>query len=67
MKSGKHIELSLGQEPGEFRLMMDGMIITINLKTPKGGEAAGEDTRGPAAVLPAPASKAKPRISGESA
>ncbi len=66
MKSGKHIELSLGQEPGEFRLMMDGMIITINLKTPKGGEAAGEDTRGPAAVLPAPASKAKPRISGES-
>jgi chemotaxis regulatin CheY-phosphate phosphatase CheZ len=66
MKSGKHIELSLGQETGEFRLNMDGMTITINLRTPKGGEAAGEDTRGPTVVLPAPAPKATPGLSGES-
>ena len=32
MEAGKHIELSLGQELGEFRLNLDGITITINLK-----------------------------------
>ena len=32
MEGGKHIELSLGQESGEFRLNIDGLVITIDLK-----------------------------------
>lgn len=32
MEAGKNIELSLGQESGEFRLNLDGITITINLK-----------------------------------
>jgi len=52
MEAGKHIELSLGQEQGEFRLNLDGITISINLKgqelekaaktkeSPKSAEAA---------------------------
>jgi len=32
MEGEKHIELTLGQDPGEFRLNVDGVAITINLK-----------------------------------
>jgi len=31
MEAGKHIELSLGEEPGEFRLVLDGMVIAVNM------------------------------------
>jgi len=31
MEAGKHIELSLGGEPGEFRLVLDGMVIAVNM------------------------------------
>jgi hypothetical protein len=62
MEAGKLIELSLGQEPGEFRLNVDGMSITIHLTNPKGEEAArgvtGKKTCTPPLVAPeaAPAS-----------
>jgi len=36
MEAGKHIELSLGQEPGEFRLSLDGIVILIDLKNQDG-------------------------------
>jgi chemotaxis regulatin CheY-phosphate phosphatase CheZ len=65
MKSGKHIELSMGQEPGEFRLVMDGIAVIINLNTLIEEWAAGEATRGPTAVLPAPAPEAAPGLSLE--
>ncbi|MFZ2089600.1 MAG: hypothetical protein WAU47_13595, partial [Desulfobaccales bacterium] len=35
MEAGKHIELSLGQEPGEFRLNLDGIAISFNLNPPR--------------------------------
>jgi chemotaxis regulatin CheY-phosphate phosphatase CheZ len=44
MEAGKHIELSLGQEPGEFRLILDGIAITIHMKTPPAGETAAGGT-----------------------
>jgi chemotaxis regulatin CheY-phosphate phosphatase CheZ len=65
METGKLIELSLGQEPGEFRLNLDGMSITIHLKSPK----REEDVRGLAekatSLPPASASQATPASSGE--
>jgi chemotaxis regulatin CheY-phosphate phosphatase CheZ len=60
MEAGKHIELSLGQEPGEFRLNLDGMSITIHLQTPKQQEAAGV-----AVGIPASGPAAAPGPAGE--
>ena len=61
MEAGKLIELSLGQEPGEFRLNLDGMAITVHLNNQKRQEPAGQ-TAGQAAasVPPAPAPQAIP-------
>jgi hypothetical protein len=66
MEAGKLIELSLGQEPGEFRLNLDGMSITIHLNNQKREEAASEvagNLTGPAA----PAPQATPAASKEDA
>jgi chemotaxis regulatin CheY-phosphate phosphatase CheZ len=41
MEAGKHIELSVGQEPGEFRLSLDGVAITVHMKVPTPGATAG--------------------------
>ena len=63
MEAGKLIELSLGREPGEFRLNLDGMSITIHLNNQKPEEAADgvvEKATGP----PAPAPQATPAASG---
>ncbi len=61
MEAGKRIELSLGQEPGEFRLNLDGMAITIHLNTWKREGVTVSITTAP----PAPSSKVTPGVSGE--
>lgn len=63
MEGGKHIELSLGQEPGEFRLCLDGVVIIINLKNQTAGKAAGSKERAAGAPEPPtlPASSDSPR------
>ena len=67
MEAGKHIELSLGQDPGEFRLNLDGIAITIHMRTPQPENAAnmvaGNGVSVPA--VPAPAHKASAGLSGE--
>jgi chemotaxis regulatin CheY-phosphate phosphatase CheZ len=64
MEAGKLIELSLGQEPGEFRLNLDGMAITIHLKNQKPPQPAGEAAVQAASVPPPPALQATPDASG---
>jgi chemotaxis regulatin CheY-phosphate phosphatase CheZ len=64
MEAGKLIELILGQEPGEFRLNLDGMSITIHLSNQKREEAASVaavNATGPAVPAPqaAPAAPEK--------
>jgi chemotaxis regulatin CheY-phosphate phosphatase CheZ len=57
MERGKRIELSLSQEPGEFRLNLDGMAITIQMNPANREQAAdnGEkSSSGEAARPPAP-------------
>jgi chemotaxis regulatin CheY-phosphate phosphatase CheZ len=54
MEAGKHIELSLGQEPGEFRLTLDGIVIIINLNSldrEKAGSAPERGTGAPVASI----------------
>jgi len=67
MEAGKHIELSLGQDPEEFRLNLDGIAITIHMRTPQPENAAnmvaGNGVSVPA--VPAPAPKASAGPSGE--
>lgn len=41
MPGEKRIELTLGQEPGEFRLTVDGVAIAVSLGNPSPGIAAG--------------------------
>ena len=55
MEAGKLIELSLGQEPGEFRLNLDGMSLTIHLKNQKREEGAREGAEHTTSLTPAPA------------
>jgi len=64
MEAGKHIALSLGQEPGEFRLSVDGMSITIHLNNSGRDKAAGEAAGDPAHQFPAPAAAVLPRGPG---
>ena len=53
MEAGKHIELSLGPVPGEFRLNLDGIAITVHLTPPKGEQAAnGGATVSPPTTTP---------------
>jgi chemotaxis regulatin CheY-phosphate phosphatase CheZ len=66
MEAGKLIELSLGQEPGEFRLNLDGMSITIHLNNQKREEAAS-GVAGNATGPAAPAPQATPAASKEDA
>jgi chemotaxis regulatin CheY-phosphate phosphatase CheZ len=66
MEAGKLIELSLGQEPGEFRLNLDGMAITIHLNNHIRQQAAGEAAEQAAKAPPLPASQAAPDASGKS-
>jgi hypothetical protein len=61
MEGGKRIELSLGQEPGEFRLNLDGMAITIQMHpaakgqaAPRGGKLTGSGS------IPGPGRLARP-------
>jgi chemotaxis regulatin CheY-phosphate phosphatase CheZ len=63
MQAGKLIELSLGQDPGEFRLNLDGMAITIHLNNQKRGESAGEAAVQSVSAPPPPAPPATPGIS----
>lgn len=44
MEGERHIQLTPGQDPGEFRLHMDGMVIAINLKASPRSQTA--DTAG---------------------
>lgn len=64
MEAGKHIELSLGQVPGEFRLNLDGMSITIHLKSPPAGAAAGAAAASSEDGPPVPAPPTKSDSSG---
>jgi chemotaxis regulatin CheY-phosphate phosphatase CheZ len=68
MEAGKLVELSLGQEPGELRLNLDGMAITIHLNNhlnhQKKGESTGEAVQAANAPPPA-ASQGTPATSGE--
>lgn len=57
MEGGKRIELSLTQEPGEFRLNLDGMAITIQMNSANreqaaanGGKSLAEPVAGPSAA-----------------
>uniref|UniRef100_A0A7V4G782 Protein phosphatase CheZ n=1 Tax=Desulfobacca acetoxidans TaxID=60893 RepID=A0A7V4G782_9BACT len=66
MASEKRIELSLGQDPGELRLSVDGVTIALNLKAPwTGGLAApppaAREVPRPALEPPAPAAAEPPR------
>jgi chemotaxis regulatin CheY-phosphate phosphatase CheZ len=65
MEAGKHIELSLGQEPGEFRLNLDGIAITIHMKTPQPGQAAGGGTGISVSLPAAPALQAAATLPGK--
>ncbi len=65
MEAGKHIELSLGQEPGEFRLNLDGIAITINLKALRGEGAAAANTGNGASRPAAPTPEIGARVSPE--
>jgi chemotaxis regulatin CheY-phosphate phosphatase CheZ len=62
MEAGKHIELCLGQEPGEFRLNLDGIAITVHLNNLKPGAPAGLAAAYPTSVpaAPVPAVAAEP-------
>jgi chemotaxis regulatin CheY-phosphate phosphatase CheZ len=60
MQAGKLIELSLGQDPGEFRLNLDGKAITIHLNNQKNGAPAGEAAVQSASAPPPPAPQATP-------
>jgi chemotaxis regulatin CheY-phosphate phosphatase CheZ len=59
MEAGKLIELSLGREPGEFRLNLDGVAITVHLNNQKKPESTGEAAMQAANVAPAPAPQDK--------
>jgi chemotaxis regulatin CheY-phosphate phosphatase CheZ len=63
MEAGKLIELSLGQEPGEFRLNLDGMAITVHLNNHKHQQAAGEAVVQAAGALVPRASQVAPEAS----
>jgi chemotaxis regulatin CheY-phosphate phosphatase CheZ len=63
MEGGKHIELSLGQEPGEFRLSLDGIVITIDLKKQDQEKAAGSK-ESPANTVVSPITEASAGPSG---
>ena len=62
MEGGKHIELSLGQEPGEFRLSLDGIVILIDLKNQNQGKAGRPGEAG--ADVPAALSEDKTGSTG---
>jgi chemotaxis regulatin CheY-phosphate phosphatase CheZ len=65
MEASKLIELSLGQEPGEFRLNLDGVAITVHLNNHKKAASAGEATAQAASTPPPPAPQAAPDSSGK--
>ncbi len=67
MEAGKHIELSLGQEPGEFRLNLDGIAITVHLNNHQPGAPAGLAAIYPASVPAAPVPAAAGEPSGQEA
>jgi len=68
MEAGKHIELSLGQSPGEFRLILDGIAISIHLNSlmgaPMGTEAAGL-AAGNSVSIPVPPPQVAAALSGD--
>jgi chemotaxis regulatin CheY-phosphate phosphatase CheZ len=65
MEAGKLIKLSLGQEPGKFRLNLDGMSITIHLKNQRREQDAKEVAGKEKCLPPAPAVQAAPASAEE--
>jgi chemotaxis regulatin CheY-phosphate phosphatase CheZ len=63
MEGGKRIELSLGQEPGEFRLNLDGMAITIQMHPAAKGQAAPEGAGKSPGAARSPAPEVSPVLS----
>lgn len=59
MEAEKHIKLSLGHEPGEFHLSMDGIAITINLtaSTQRSAEARAGEPQTVTQTAPPPIAK----------
>jgi chemotaxis regulatin CheY-phosphate phosphatase CheZ len=63
MEGGKRIELSLGQEPGEFRLNLDGMAITIQMNPAAREQVAATGAASSAESPRPPALEAGPAVS----
>ncbi len=63
MAGGKRIELSLGQEPGEFTLHLEGMAITIHMNNNDRRKADPEAGKGASEAPPPPSPEAGPGLS----
>ncbi len=63
MEGGKRIELSLTQEPGEFRLNLDGMAITIQMNPAAREQAAREGGESSTRAARPPAPETGPGLS----